>query len=303
MLGKDTSAQITEGDESCSAAKPETQRQIEPALQICRYLLEMFSVPLLRSHATTSLVDRDRLQLYYSDHSVILVSSAVNFSKDDGLDKFIANIIAFHCLSFEENGILDTLTSKNINLICNPNIPKDDRVVQHGNELRFSGEKPGDCFTVVLDDVISRDPATIGRSTAVLNATCSKWEDTELVIKVSWPSSNRVSETEFLKKANEEAEKTDGKWATKHLPRVLYSKDVVFGQDSTLNSVARLFNNAKLVNKEYKYERRTLRVIIQERLYPLKMLTDVGEIGQVFVDVACSMCVLFSSQFPSLTSG
>ena len=263
----------------------------------------MFSVPLLRSHATNSLVDRDRLQLYYSDHSVILVSSAINFSKDDGLDKFIANIIAFHCLSFEENGILDTLTSKNINLICNPNIPKDDRVVQHGNELRFSGEKPGDCFTVVLDDVISRDPAIIGRSTAVLNATCSKWEDTELVIKVSWPSSGRVSETEFLRKAIDEAEKTDGKWATKHLPNILYSKGVVFDQDSTLDSVARLFENAKFESGDYKYERRTLRVIIQERLTPLKTLKDVKDIGQVFVDIACSTRVLFSCQFLSLTRG
>jgi len=56
--------QIKEG-EGRSTPKPETQRQLESAHQICRYLLEMFSVPLLRSHATASLVDRDRLQLYH----------------------------------------------------------------------------------------------------------------------------------------------------------------------------------------------------------------------------------------------
>ena len=62
------------------------------------YLLEMFSVPLLRSHATVGLVDRDRLQPHHANRSAILVSSAINFSKDDGLTEFITTI-AFNCLS------------------------------------------------------------------------------------------------------------------------------------------------------------------------------------------------------------
>ena len=260
----------------------------------------MFSIPLLRSHATTSLVDRDRLQLYYADHSVILVSSAINISKDDGLDKFIANIIAFRYLSFKQNGIMDTLASKNTDLVRNLDIPKEDKVVQRGSELKFSGEKPEDNFTVILEDVISRDPTPIGRSTAVLNAKSDKWENIKLVVKVSWPSSGRVSETEFLRKAIDEAEKTDGKWATKHLPNVLYSKDIVLDQDSTLDSVARLFENAEFATRDYKYERRILRVIVQERLTPLKKLKNAKDIGQVFVDIACSMRVLFSCQFHHL---
>ena len=141
--------------------------------------------------------------------------------------------------------------------------------------------------------MISRDPTPIGRSTAVLNAMSGKWEKIKLVVKVSWPSSGRVSETEFLRKAIDEAEKTDGKWATKHLPNILYSKDVVFDQDSTLDSVARLFENAKFESGDYK----------SERLTPLKTLKDVKDIGQVFVDIACSTRVLFSCQFLSLTRG
>ena len=88
---------------------PEFECKIGPALQVCRYLLEMFSVPLLRSHATAGLVDRDRLQLYHANRSVILVSSAINFSEEDGRTKFIATIIAFHCLSLEQNGIMEML--------------------------------------------------------------------------------------------------------------------------------------------------------------------------------------------------
>ena len=159
--------------------------------------------------------------------------------------------------------------------------------------LHFAGKKLPEPFTVDLGDVIARDPATIGRSTVVFGATSDRWKDTKLVVKISWPDSDRISETDFLKKANEAAEKTDGKWATKHLPRVLYDEDVAFDPDLTLESVARLFENAKVVNGAFKYERRTLRVIVQERLYSLKSLANVKDIGQVFLDVICSTCPLF----------
>ena len=81
--------------------EPELKNQIEPALQVCRYLRERLSVPLLRSHATVSLVDRNRLQPYHANRSVILVSSAIKFSKGDGKDKFIGTIIGFYYLSLE----------------------------------------------------------------------------------------------------------------------------------------------------------------------------------------------------------
>ncbi|KAF9642500.1 hypothetical protein BDM02DRAFT_3273448 [Thelephora ganbajun] len=274
-----------QGDEGCSPPGPETQHQVDPALQVCRYLLEMFSVPLLRSHATVSLVDRDRLQLYHANRSVILVSSAINFSDGDGKDKFIATIIAFHCLSLEKNGILETMVPKNAKLISKTKFGRN-QIVQNQNELRFSGNAEVKPFNVTLADVISRDPAMVGRSTLVLNATSKRWPGVPLVIKISWPTSGRVSETDFLTKANAMAEGGHA-WAANHLPRLYYTEDVVFPSDSTLGSVARLFEDAELVNGDYVYERRTLRIIIQERLYPLKSLTKVKDVGQVFVDAAC----------------
>ena len=75
----------------------------------------------------------------------------------------------------------------------------------------------------------------------MLNATSDRWPETELVVRVSWPGAGRTPETEFLKKANDEAEKTTEKWATKHLPTRFYAKDDVFDEDSTIKSVARLF--------------------------------------------------------------
>ena len=275
-------------EEGFSVPTTERKAQVDPAMQVCRYLLEMFSVPLLRTHATVSLVDRDRLQLYHANRSVILVSSAIKFSCGDGLDKFIALIIAFRRLSPEQNGILDTLIGGNVELTKKLVVP-DKKVVQKGNKLKL------DKFTVTLGEVISRDPAIIGRSTVVLKATPDgDYWGKNLVIKVSYPGSGRTSETEFLKKANDEAMKTEGKWATKHLPKVFYSEDIKPSGNSTLESVARLFENPTFAQgKTHVYEPRTLRIIVQEELHPLKSLTNARDIGQAFLDVACSM---FSSR-------
>ena len=255
----------------------------------------MFSVPLFRSHATVSLVDRDRLQLYHANRSVVLVSSAIDFSQGEGRDKFIATIIAFHCLSLEQNGILASLVPGNEELLSKTVFRVNPKVVQDGKILRFSGSVGHEPFEVVLKDVVSRAPAMVGRSTLVIGVDCTcELFDGPLVLKISWPTSGRVSETEFLKKAEDMAT-GDHAWAADHLPKVHYAEDVSFHADSTstLQSVAGLFEDPEVVNGNYVYEPRTLRIILQERLEPLKSLTNVRDIGQVFLDVACGKCIHF----------
>ena len=299
MLEHDGSVQA-EGwgdDEDFPPPEPEFKCKVEPALQVCRYLLEMFSVPLLRSHATAGLVDRDRLQLYHANRSVILVSSAIKFSEDGGKEKFIATIIAFHCLSLEQNGILETQVPRNAEILSQSEVP-DAYVVQEGSDLVFPPKEGRKAFTVKLGEVISRDPAMIGRSTVVLNATSDQWQDEDekdipLVVKISWPTSNREPETKFLKQASGLAE-GEHAWASKHLPHVYYAEDIVPASDSTLECVAHLFDKPKFGSnkKSYVYERRTLRIIIQERLHPFKSLARVKDVGQVLLDVACGTCIL-----------
>ena len=111
-----------------------------------------------------------------------------------------------------------------------------------------------------------------------------------LVIKIIWPTSSRVLETEFTTKAIDMA-KGEHAWATNHLPKVHYSEDVVFEAGSTLEPVAGLFENAVFVIGNYACEPCILRPIIQERLYPLKSLTNVRDVGRIFLGVVCSMCI------------
>jgi len=289
----------------------ETDGQKAAYLQVGRYLLEQFSVPAFRSHATTGLVDRDRIQFYHANHSVILVSSAINFSVTDregGLDKFIAIVIAFSRLSLRDNGILHNLHNGKL-FRDNQNLPISDLArgairMQEGNKLEFGGNKETGPFTLTYGEVISHEPSLAGRSTVVLHAKSSTWKDVDLVVKISWPGSERVAENAFLDKAVNEAESTpEGKWALDHLPRVLFAQDVVFDSDSTHERVASLFDKAEFVGEEYKYERRTLRIIIQERLYPLETLTNVKDVAQVLLDVLCSTHFLFTSQLSYIDAG
>jgi hypothetical protein len=281
----------------------EPDRQKEAYIQVGRYLLEQFSVPAFRSHATIGLVDRDRIQFYHANHSVILVSSAISFSASDrtgGLDKLIAIVIAFSRLSLCDNGILHNLHDGKL-FRDNGDLPTSKLAhgavrMQEGNKLEFGGNEGTEPFTLTYGEVISHEPSLAGRSTAVLHATSPKWKDIDLVVKISWPGSDRIPENLFLEKAIKTANSAPaGKWALNHLPRVLFAQDVVFGSDSTHGKVGSLFDDAKFVDGEYKYERRTLRIIIQERLYPLKTLTNVKDIAQVLLDVACSTRLPFAS--------
>ena len=269
-------------------------------IQVGKYLLEQFSIPAYRSHATVGLVDRDRIQFYHANHSVILASSAIDFGSGDeagGLDKLIAILIAFSRLSLSGGGILHNLHDgklfkDNQNLVASHHIGKKIAGIQRGKQLEFKGDEKTGPFTITLGEVISREPSLVGRSTAVLRAESSTLGG-DVVVKISWPGSRRVSETDLLTEATNAANKTTDKWALKHLPRVLFHQDVVFGPDSTHGKVTGLFASPKFASdREYKYEPRTLRIIVQERLYPLQNLTNVKDIAQVLLDVACSRCFI-----------
>ena len=205
-------------------------------------------------------------------------------------------MIAFSCLSLRDSGVLHDLHdgqlfSDNKELVTS--FRHGGVHIQEGNKLVLRGHGLKRPVTLTYGEVISHEPSLAGRGTAVLHANPSTlWKSINLVVKVSWPGSGRVAENVFLATAMKTAKRgPKDKWAVNHLPRVLFAQDVVFDPDSTHAKVASLFDNAEFVDPGcgFTYERRTLRIIVQERLYPLKTLTNVKEIAQVLLDVACGM--------------
>ena len=229
-------------------------------------LLELLS---LRPHVTVGLVDCDCIRFYHVNHSTVLVSSAIDLSLQDdegGIDRFIAVLITFRYLALHDQTILDT--------------------GRNGMALRLQGnDKVEGPIEIELGTVISISPSLVGRSTAVMYGTSSKWPNRRLVVKISWVDNSLVSEREFMDKAVEEAMKPGHEWALNHLPRFFY---VDYVDDPTYRSVQELLENGKFTDgREYIYERRQMRIVVQEPLESLKTPTNVKDAGQLMLDVAC----------------
>lgn len=235
--------------------------------EVGRQLLELLSI---RPHVTVGLVDGRRIQFYHANHSVVLVSSIIDLSlhnDEGGIDTLIAILIAFRRVSFH-----------------------DRRMVEHVHNatiLRLEGnEKLEGPIEVELGTAISLSPSLIGRSTAVIDGTSPRWPESRVAVKISWVDGWRISEEEFMDKAVEEATKSGHEWALNHLPRFFYVEDV---RDPTDRSVQELLKMARFGKGEYTYERRQMRIVVQELLHPLKGLGSVRDIGQVMVDVTCGV--------------
>ncbi|KAF9459038.1 hypothetical protein BDZ94DRAFT_1063880 [Collybia nuda] len=159
--------------------------------------MEMLEFSALRSHALITLIERDRLQLVYADRSVIVTSSIINLRTNDGLDKFLAMLIAFHRLSPKQWGLLSlienpSLTKLNSSKILSNSTTEDEKHEWlHGSTMRLQREGTEPDIRLKLGDVLYHQPGIIGRGTCVIEARCdSEWTNQELVVKVSWPSKN-----------------------------------------------------------------------------------------------------------------
>ena len=83
--------------------------QVRQIFQLGEHFLEHLSLPAFRLHTTTGILDRDHIQFYHTNHSTILVSSAINIGingEAGRLDKLIAVVIAFSRFSLHDGGIL-----------------------------------------------------------------------------------------------------------------------------------------------------------------------------------------------------
>ncbi len=103
-------------------------------------------------------------------------------------------------------------------------------------------------------------------------------------------------------KAREMASEGKEQWVLDHLPQVLHSQDFRFNDEDLPQRrlIETLIEAAHADGKTFIYEERLLRITVSERLFLLDSLTDVKEVGQVFL-IYCSVRV-FSPPFLSLGS-
>ncbi|KAF5365888.1 hypothetical protein D9757_011031 [Collybiopsis confluens] len=151
-----------------------------------------------------------------------------------------------------------------------------------------------------VTQVIFRSDGLIGRGTTVLEVTCieeevvetaqratlapeESWKGQDLILKISFPPSERMKESELIDTARAHAETHNAQWALQHLPRVVASVDSLDWESNDLNE--------NTLQKRLKsqfgdaYETRSLRATVLEKLKPLSNLKSAREFAQVFYDI------------------
>ncbi|KAJ3986987.1 kinase-like domain-containing protein [Lentinula detonsa] len=144
--------------------------------------------------------------------------------------------------------------------------------------------KDGKTRTVHLKRVLFRSHGIIGRGTIVIRVKCTcagcgshcNWAGKKLVLKLSFPGENRVSEQRFMDRCRELAQ-GEHAWVLNHLPSIYWSFDIPFRDGTPQQNFKKQYDN--------QYEMRIMRGSIQEELQSLTSLTTARECAQVFYDV------------------
>ncbi|KAK0490358.1 hypothetical protein IW261DRAFT_1387679 [Armillaria novae-zelandiae] len=267
---------------------PGTASAEKARIQCARYALHILSNAGLRSHALMTLIDRDRIQLSYYDRSAIIVSQAIDLEKGADSVLFIAMLIGFHRLTLTQRGILDDIIKDpyitdfgRLNMVS-----KDPKLLFFGLEMMLDED-----IKLVLGTIMYRQRGIFGRDTCVVQATCTKWGDKKLVVKISWPSASRKSEKELLNiaiaKANGMAEEGKTHWILNHLPNILHEQDFKFDEAGSVQKlIADMVTEGQYVGgRDGVYERRVLRITVLEELIPITNLRKGKHYAQVFVDI------------------
>jgi hypothetical protein len=239
-------------------------------LQCASYALEMLSHGGLRSHVIGALVTDDTIQLLYYDRSIIVVSRPGNFLEDPS--RLVAMLHAIANLTLSQLGYADVV--KPAPLLDNP---RQTTNIFDGLELKLS-----DGTHLLLGSTIFHQHGIIGRGTCVVQAkrvekgkdsgTDDDAWDGPLIVKLSWPAKSRISENDIIEKARGAANHDKHRWVLKHLPKVLHA------EDRHIN----LLSRALIDRMGDQYEERVLRIMVQEKLYPITERTAAVDLAQSF---------------------
>ncbi|KIK59149.1 hypothetical protein GYMLUDRAFT_262222 [Collybiopsis luxurians FD-317 M1] len=145
--------------------------------------------------------------------------------------------------------------------------------------------------TVVLRKLLSRSDVLIGQGPIVVEVGCDcqdqgcnwkgengrcDWDGLDLVMKISFPAAGRVPEDEIIRDLLNLAVDQHS-WALNHLPKLLCSFTVRFGDDS-------IQKRLKMELGDEIYEERVIRGSIQEKIFHIEQVKSDFEEAQVVYD-------------------
>ncbi|KAF5342994.1 hypothetical protein D9758_013681 [Tetrapyrgos nigripes] len=288
---KKTLGDEMEPEEENLLTKP-SDRRLHTLLQCAGYGLESLSSGLLRTHTMGFVMDGTFFQLCYYDRSKVVLSKPVDLSEPNSMFLFLATLYQLGSLSDEKQGIFPSKGKGQSLPALEPCV--NERYTRREGGTNTSGPITGDsllfpgsnafsgCKMTVGDEVfhlgelVHRAHAIIGRGTTVVRV---KWNDKDAIMKLSFCSADRTSEEELVKSARAKATE-DHDWALNHLPNILYSAEY------NLAGLAEDRLAKHFEERHIPYERRVLRITVQEVLTPITdAVLEPKDYAQIFFDI------------------
>ncbi|KAG7086896.1 hypothetical protein E1B28_002815 [Marasmius oreades] len=261
-------------------------------LQCAGYALELLTSGRIRSHSFGMLVDGPNVQLQYYDHSLIVKTHGIYLFDEKERQLFIAALYCFTQFNPVQWGVMLHGDEENPEMDAEEEDEDEEANKKTGKASRIDPfariqlllEKDDMKKRIRLRRLLFRSHGVIGRGTVVVEAECicgnggceCDWKG-PLIVKISFPATSRVTEDELVKDALRLATGKDGEWVQNHLPRILWSHIMPFGENTPQAWLAKHFHK--------EYEERHACVTVQQKLQPIHELKTPEEFAQVFYDI------------------
>ncbi|KAJ7229865.1 hypothetical protein GGX14DRAFT_553369 [Mycena pura] len=135
--------------------------------------------------------------------------------------------------------------------------------------------KLNDGRSLIVGGTIFQSHGIIGRGTCVSQARMEvEGREKDVIVKWSWPAKTRTPEANLVKIATELATASGDCWVLDHLPKILRAEEREFDENSPHWRLSELFWEH--------YRLRVLRIVLQERLYPITELTAAPKLSEAF---------------------